>query len=86
MFDHFGRRLQRDLKNIVDQRIQNSEQLSGGLMRVRPPSLPNARRLTRLVNGGERECRVAQEAALRSLVWRIATRVDGGSVSIAIQS
>jgi len=33
MFDHFGRRLQRDLKHIVDTRVQNSEQLSGGLMR-----------------------------------------------------
>ena len=34
MFDHFGRRLQRDLKHIVDTRIQTSEALSGGLMRV----------------------------------------------------
>lgn len=33
MFDHFGRRLQRDLKGIVDARVQTSEQLSGGLMR-----------------------------------------------------
>lgn len=35
MFDNFGRRLQRDLKTIVDDRILNSEHLSGGLMRVR---------------------------------------------------
>lgn len=34
MFDHFGRRLQRDLKHLVDTRIQTSESLSGGLMRV----------------------------------------------------
>ncbi|KAK4057159.1 Arp2/3 complex subunit, actin nucleation center [Microbotryomycetes sp. JL221] len=33
MFDHFGRRLQRDLKHLVDTRITNSEVLSGGLMR-----------------------------------------------------
>lgn len=39
MFDHFGRRLQRDLKHIVDTRIQTSEALSGGLMRVRRLSL-----------------------------------------------
>jgi actin-related protein 3 len=40
MFDHFGRRLQRDLKHIVDTRIQTSEALSGGLMRVRLLPLP----------------------------------------------
>ena len=34
MFDHFGRRLQRDLKHLVDTRITNSEVMSGGLMRV----------------------------------------------------
>lgn len=34
MFDHFGRRLQRDLKHIVDTRIQTSELLSGGLIKV----------------------------------------------------
>ncbi|SCZ89608.1 BZ3500_MvSof-1268-A1-R1_Chr9g10480 [Microbotryum saponariae] len=33
MFDHFGRRLQRDLKHLVDTRIATSETLSGGLMR-----------------------------------------------------
>jgi hypothetical protein len=35
MFDHFGRRLQRDLKHLVDTRISASEVNSGGLMRVR---------------------------------------------------
>jgi actin-related protein 3 len=34
MFDHFGRRLQRDLKHLVDTRISASETNSGGLMRV----------------------------------------------------
>ncbi|GAA5975522.1 hypothetical protein JCM10908_005187 [Rhodotorula pacifica] len=33
MFDHFGRRLQRDLKGIVDQRIASSELASGSLLR-----------------------------------------------------
>ncbi|GAA5875963.1 hypothetical protein JCM1840_006233 [Sporobolomyces johnsonii] len=33
MFDHFGRRLQRDLKGIVDQRILSSETKSGSLMK-----------------------------------------------------
>jgi hypothetical protein len=36
MFEFFGRRLQRDLKQIVDTRINNSEVNSGSLMRVRP--------------------------------------------------
>jgi actin-related protein 3 len=34
MFDHFGRRLQRDLKGIVDERILSSETRSGSLMKV----------------------------------------------------
>lgn len=34
MFDNFARRLQRDMKHIVDTRIETSERLSGGLMRV----------------------------------------------------
>ncbi|KAM0754838.1 actin binding protein [Meredithblackwellia eburnea MCA 4105] len=33
MFDNFSRRLQRDLKYLVDTRISTSEHLSGGLMR-----------------------------------------------------
>ena len=34
MFDHFGQRLKRDLKNLVDRRIANSEVSSGSAMRV----------------------------------------------------
>lgn len=34
MFDHFGRRLQRDLKGIVDQRIASSEMASGSHLKV----------------------------------------------------
>ncbi|GJJ07124.1 Arp23 complex subunit, actin nucleation center [Clathrus columnatus] len=33
MFDHFGQRLKRDLKNIVDQRITNSEVTSNSTIR-----------------------------------------------------
>ena len=34
MFDHFGQRLKRDLKNMVDRRIAHSEVSSGSAMRV----------------------------------------------------
>ncbi|CAG0881071.1 unnamed protein product, partial [Darwinula stevensoni] len=33
MFRDFGRRLQRDIKRSVDKRLQNSEQLSGGMLK-----------------------------------------------------
>ena len=35
MFRDFGRRLQRDVKALVDGRIAGSETKSGGLMKVR---------------------------------------------------
>lgn len=35
MFDHFGQRLKRDLKNIVDQRITRSETVNNSTIRVR---------------------------------------------------
>ena len=34
MFDHFGQRLKRDLKQIVDRRVAASEVASGSLIRV----------------------------------------------------
>jgi hypothetical protein len=34
MFKDFGKRLQRDLKRVVDARIQRSEELSGGRLKV----------------------------------------------------
>lgn len=37
MFDHFGQRLKRDLKQIVDRRIVASEISSGSILRVRRP-------------------------------------------------
>ena len=33
MFTHFGQRLKRDLKQLVDRRIQASETASGGIAR-----------------------------------------------------
>lgn len=34
MFRDFGRRLQRDVKRVVDSRLKLSEQLSGGRIKV----------------------------------------------------
>ena len=34
MFDHFGQRLKRDLKKLVDRRIVESETASKSLIRV----------------------------------------------------
>ena len=34
MFRDFGRRLQRDVKRVVDYRLKLSEQLSGGRIKV----------------------------------------------------
>ena len=35
MFRDFGRRLQRDVKRVVDARLKLSEELSGGRIKVR---------------------------------------------------
>lgn len=43
MFRDFGRRLQRDLKRVVDARLRLSEELSGGRIKVRGVSGPRAR-------------------------------------------
>ena len=78
MFDHFGRRLQRDLKHIVDTRIQTSEALSGGLMRVRSLSHLEFSHTqgSFAVHGSQRQRCFAQEAAVRRLVRRSAAGVD----------
>ena len=34
MFKDFGRRLQRDLKRVVENRLKVSEELSGGKLKV----------------------------------------------------
>ena len=34
MFRDFGRKMQRDVKRIVDQRLKLSEELSGGKLKV----------------------------------------------------
>ena len=39
MFRDFGRRLQRDLKRVVDARLRLSEELSGGRIKVRAQRL-----------------------------------------------
>ena len=39
MFRDFGRRLQRDLKRVVDQRLKASEELSGGRIKVSKTTL-----------------------------------------------
>lgn len=36
MFRDFGRRLQRDLKRVVDARLKLSEELSGGRIKPKP--------------------------------------------------
>lgn len=41
MFEHFGQRLKRDLKQIVDSRIMASESASGSLMKVEQPPFSN---------------------------------------------
>ena len=35
MFQHFGQRLKRDLKQIVDRRLENNALASGSQVRVR---------------------------------------------------
>lgn len=39
MFKDFGRRLQRDIKRTVDNRIKRSEELSGGKLKATPPEV-----------------------------------------------
>ena len=36
MFKNFGRRLQRDVQNLADERIERSFQLSGGKLKAQP--------------------------------------------------
>ena len=36
MFTHFGQRLKRDLKQLVDRRLEASVSSSGGMMKVKP--------------------------------------------------
>lgn len=40
MFQHFGQRLKRDLKQLVDRRLENSAQTSGSQLRVRLTAMP----------------------------------------------
>ena len=43
MFRDFGRRMQRDLKRVVDARLKISEQLSGGRIKVSIPPHTSSR-------------------------------------------
>ena len=36
MFKDFGRKMQRDVKRVVDQRLKMSEELSGGMLKPKP--------------------------------------------------
>ncbi len=80
MFDHFDKRLKRDLKQIVDKRIEASEMSSGSLMRVRNSFLhlkvlADANSLT--VNRGRRQRHLTQTTAIRSLVRRVSVSFFG---------
>jgi hypothetical protein len=69
MFDHFGQRLKRDLKKLVDQRIEASEVSSKSLIRVclHPSLLSNA--LTRLLQSTGVEVNVISHKRQRYAVW-----------------
>lgn len=45
MFPNFDKRLQRDLQGLVDARVHESETVSGGLMKVSPPSSKLSRKM-----------------------------------------
>lgn len=72
MYDHFGRRLQRDLKQRVDERLHASEIAGGSLAKVRPhhPSLERVLK-GRAVDRSRRQRHQPQAPALRRLVRRI---------------
>jgi actin-related protein len=69
MFKDFGKRLQRDVKNIVDGRIAGSEQKSGSLMRVRVALLLGFAHFAVERRGGQ--CHFSQAPALCCMVrWK----------------
>ena len=86
MFDHFGQRLKRDLKKLVDRRIIESETASKSLIRV-CSLLANlcsflTRILTRAVFWCRGQCHLSQETAVCSLVWWCAACLVGALDSI----
>ena len=65
MFKDFGRRLQRDIKRCVDERIRKTEQLSAGRIKPQPvevraprPAARGPRRQPRRVQPGRRHATV----------------------------
>lgn len=65
MFRDFGRRLQRDLKRVVDARLKLSEELSGGRIKVGAAGRPLSSR--RRAGAARLEARVHWRMSLRPL-------------------
>ena len=68
MFDHFDKRLKRDIKQIVDRRIEASETSSGSHMRVRFPSA-NRILLTNSLQSTGVDVNVISHKRQRYAVW-----------------
>lgn len=78
MFKDFGRRLQRDIKKIVDTRLKLSETLSGSHITVDDSNLLMRILFTYfflknsffiLAKTNRCSCNIASQATLRSMVW-----------------
>lgn len=71
MFTHFGNRLKRDLKVIVERRLDASVAASGSVLKVAPSPSHHYTRLTSFtqVIWCRSRCHFAQAAALRRVVW-----------------
>jgi len=69
MFKDFGRRLQRDLKRVVETRLKISEELSGGRLKV--VSIDVTAILINLLPAQANRCTgdIPSHAALCCLVW-----------------
>lgn len=65
MFRDFGRRLQRDLKRVVDARLKLSEELSGGRIKVGAAGRPLSSR--RRAGAARLEAHVHWRMSLRPL-------------------
>jgi len=74
MFQHFGNRLKRDLKQLVDRRLDASVVASGSVLKVRlSPSLPSREWVLMhlLVLWSRCGCNLTQTPTVRCLVWRV---------------
>ena len=81
MFKDFGKRLQRDVKAIVDGRIAGSEQRSGSLLKVCVNSIRRQREnhadQATVVEWSGRQRHLAQATAVCGVVWRLTHGVYG---------